>query len=104
VHARDAGSAGSNFGARSRDASAVSAGSSARESPMPSSARHAAARALDGAAEPAAAIKRSTARAPRSVSRAIAVSRVTAFSALRFAISASICFEEEALMVTEASS
>jgi hypothetical protein len=27
---------------------------------------------------------------------------VTAFSALRFAISASICFEEEALMVTEA--
>ena len=66
---------------------------------MPSSVRNAATRAApDAEADAASAASRSTARAPVTVSRAIAASRLTAFAAARSAISASICLEEEALM------
>jgi len=67
---------------------------------MPSSVRNAALLAGPVALEAASAATRSTARAPRTVSRAIAASRLTASAEARSVTSASICLEEEALMAT----
>ncbi len=67
---------------------------------MPSSVRNAALLAGPAAVDAASVATRSTARAPSTVSRAIAASRLTASADARSVTSASICLEEEALMAT----
>jgi hypothetical protein len=70
---------------------------------MPSSVRNAAVRAVASSDEPAAANSRSTARAPITVSRATAASRVVASAEFSLSMSVAISVEADARVATEES-